>query len=368
MKKVIEFITDMVDGGAETLVKDYALLLDRNKFETIILTRYPAHNTANMKQLENSGIRVISINSSNSFLAKVWNKLTFRFRIPSVMRKIIREEKPDVIHAHLNQLEYLKSISKDLKGIKLIYTCHNVVEHYFGEKCVKEREAAEYLIKNNNLRMIALHDDMKNELNELFKVDNTVVIRNGINFERFRNVSKTKDEKREEINIPKDAFVIGHIGRFAEQKNHPFLVEIFREVCKRNDKAFLLMIGAGDKSYVINKLAEYGLENKYMILSGRSDVPELMRAMDVFVFPSKFEGLGIVLVEAQTCGLKCICSSVVPQEAFLSDHIISLGLDQPLKIWADTILNPEIKSDYPDRLESYDMKKTIEQLEDLYLN
>lgn len=366
MKKVVQFITDICDGGAETLVKDYALLLDKKEFEVVLLTRYPIAETANSKHLRNSGIRIVSLNKSGSKPAKIWNKLTFKFRMPVLMKKFLNEEKPDVIHAHLAQLCYLNTVADELKGIKLFYTCHNIVSHYFSGKNEKERIAAENLIKNNDLRMIALHDDMKNELNVMFKVDNSVVIRNGIDFSRFRNITVTKEEKRKEIGIPENAFVMGHIGRFAEQKNHPFLVDVFNEVAKARDDAFLLMVGAGDTASVIEKLNNYGLNGRYMILSNRTDIPELLKAMDVFVFPSLFEGLGIVLIEAQVAGLKCVVSDNIPSEAFRTGLISSLSLKESAEKWRDEILCGAVNTDIVSDIDNYDINKEIRRLESLY--
>lgn len=365
-KKIIEFITDLGDAGAETLVKDYALLLDKNKFDVVILTRYPVNNTANYQQIVNSGVRIITLNKSNSTLAKAFNKLTFYIRIPLIMKKIIEQEKPDVIHVHLAQLSYLRAVSSKLKNIKLFYTCHNVVEHYFGDKQKKEREAAKYLIKNNGLQLIALHDEMKKDLNDLFGIDNTVVIHNGIDFNRFQSITISKEDKRKQIGIPDSAFVIGHIGRFAKQKNHSFLVDVFREVSLKNNNAFLLMVGAGDNSYVVKKLHEYGLDDKYLILSNRTDVPELLKTMDVFVFPSLFEGLGIVLIEAQLMQIRCVVSDRIPIEAIKTNTTVILSLDKTPHEWGEVILNNSIKGNIEGDISEYDMNHEILRLEQLY--
>lgn len=366
-KKVVQFITDLGDGGAETLVKDYALLLNKEKFDVVILTRYPIYNTANIKQLEKSNVKIITLNKSNSFFSKLFNKLTFKIRIPILMRRFIAQEKPDVIHAHLSQLKYLVCVSKELKGIKLFYTCHNVVEHYFGEKQIKEKIAAEELIKNNDMRLIALHNQMKQDLDALFHVNNTAVIHNGIDFNRFLNVSISKEEKRKELGIDKNAFVVGHVGRFAEQKNHTFLVEVFNEIAKKNQNAFLLMIGTGNTLSVKSKLEAYGLAERYMILSNRTDVPELMKAMDVFVFPSLFEGLGIVLIEAQLLQLRCVVSDRIPDEAIKSNSTVVMSLDQSPRKWRDVILDKSIIGGVRGDINEYDMNHEILKLEQLYL-
>jgi glycosyltransferase involved in cell wall biosynthesis len=103
-----------------------------------------------------------------------------------------------------------------------------------------------------------------------------------------------------------------------------------------------------------------------MILSNRSDIPELMRAMDVFVFPSLFEGLGIVLIEAQVSGIRCIVSDTVPKEAFRSDLTVAVSLNQSPSEWCDVILDESIKGECYGDLDEYDMNKEIKRLEKLY--
>jgi glycosyltransferase involved in cell wall biosynthesis len=129
-------------------------------------------------------------------------------------------------------------------------------------------------------------------------------------------------------------------------KNHEFLVEIFNELVKRKDNAFLLLVGAGRlKENIEMKLHNYGLDGKYLILSHRSDIPEIMKAMDVFVFPSLYEGLGIVLIEAQVSNLRRIVSE-----------------------WCDVILDDSIKGKNNGDINTYDMNKKIKRLEELYLH
>ena len=141
------------------------------------------------------------------------------------------------------------------------------------------------------------------------------MLNNGIDFSAFeKTLSKEKVRKRE--GIPEDAFVVGHVGRFNKQKNHKLLVETFAEIYKKNPKAFLLMVGNGSlQKETEERLKVLGLEGHYLILSHRTDIPDLMKAMDKFVFPSNYEGLGIVLIEAQKIGLECIISHVVPDAA-----------------------------------------------------
>jgi glycosyltransferase involved in cell wall biosynthesis len=199
-------------------------------------------------------------------------------------------------------------------------------------------------------------------------VDNTVVIRNAVDFSRFTEISESKEAIRDRLNIPREAFVLGHVGRFEDVKNHKLLIEIFRELCRKRENSYLLMVGDGSlRTDVEAQLHQYGLDGRYQILSHRSDVPQLMKAMDVFVLPSKFEGLPVVLVEAQAISLRCVISDKVSQEAILTDFVVPVGLKESPEKWCDVILDESIRGQAHGTLKDYDMNSEIKRLEKLYM-
>lgn len=146
---------------------------------------------------------------------------------------------------------------------------------------------------------------------------------------------------RAELRIPPDGVVIGHVGRFFAEKNQRFLVDIALEVARRNQQVYLLLVGDGPaRPEIEHYAARRGLINRVIFAGSRADVPRLlMGAMDLFVFPSLFEGLGLALVEAQAAGLPCICADVVPPEADVVPPLIRrLSLAQPAAVWAEAVL------------------------------
>ena len=145
---------------------------------------------------------------------------------------------------------------------------------------------------------------------------------------------------RQEFAIPEDALVIGHVGRFVEQKNHQFLLEIVAEVAKREPRTRLLLVGDGSLRPEIEQQATgLGLRDCTICVGVRPDVPRLMQAMDAFLLPSLFEGLGLVLIEAQAAGVPCIFSDVVPQEVDLVKPLAQrLSLSQSASTWAEALL------------------------------
>jgi glycosyltransferase involved in cell wall biosynthesis len=146
---------------------------------------------------------------------------------------------------------------------------------------------------------------------------------------------------RAEFGIPADAIVVGHVGRFESQKNHHFLLEIGSELAKREPNIRLLLIGIGSlRAEIEAKVIQMGLAKQVIFLDTRPDVPRLMKGlMDVFLFPSLYEGLGLVLIEAQAAGLPCVFSDIVPAEADVVAPLIHrLSLQQPASAWADIVL------------------------------
>ena len=151
---------------------------------------------------------------------------------------------------------------------------------------------------------------------------------------------------RAEFDIPADALVIGHVGRFQPQKNHKFLLDIAAEIATQEPKMRLLLVGVGSlRRDIEHQVAHLGLTDKVIFADVRSDVPQLMlNVMDIFLFPSLYEGLGLVSIEAQAAGLPCVLSDVVPEEADVVKPLVKrLSLSQPASYWATELLLHERK-------------------------
>ena len=365
--KVIEYIGNFGDGGAETLIKDYVRLIDRKRFDPVIVVLRGGDVSANRKIVAENNIPIIDIFPRWNFWVRIWKKVFGWWYIPHKLRQIIRKENAKVLHMHLVVLKDVPRIGKLLKELQLFFTCHSKPEIVFRKEMFVHQKAAEYLVHNENMRLIALHKEMAQKLNRMFGVDNTVVMWNGIDVKRFRDVGIAPSEERQRLGIPQNAFVIGHVGRFTKEKNHDFLTDVFMEVAKVRTDAFLLMVGAGDSSQTEKKLNDCGLDNRYMILSHRSDVNEIMRAMDVFIFPSIYEGLALSVIEAQYADLRCIVSDAVPKEAVCTDKVIMLPLGNPSR-WMDAVLDEDLKGTAYNDLRLFDMKEVMHRLEKLYLD
>lgn len=162
------------------------------------------------------------------------------------------------------------------------------------------------------------------------------IIKNGVDTTQFTYNEGNRIKYRKQFEIS-NKLVIGHVGRYMHQKNHKFLIEIFRCIHEINDQSVLLLVGAGDddiQNYVDKKIEEYNLKNCVIQTGLRQDVANLMQAMDIFILPSLHEGLPVVGVEAQAAGLPCVFSDTITREVALLDTTKFVQLDKSAEFWA----------------------------------
>ncbi|ANU24791.1 hypothetical protein BCM40_03565 [Planococcus donghaensis] len=156
---------------------------------------------------------------------------------------------------------------------------------------------------------------------------------NAIDLAKFKEIKRNTRYLLEELNLPKDSILIGHVGRFTKQKNHSFIIDIFSNYSKEESRAHLVLVGEGEEIESIKEMVlEKNLSDKVHFLGLRNDIPQFMTAIDLFIFPSLYEGLGIVLVEAQAAGVPSLISKNVPIEADLNIGLLNrLDLDSDSK-------------------------------------
>ena len=362
--KVWIVIWGLKDGGAEVLAREYARLVDQQSFETTIVTMYPFEDTANYRRAVAAGLRILSVFKKRNIVTRAVRSLGGKWYVPVVLRTMLKKEQPDTIHFNSQMAYCFAPIRKHLSNIKLLYTCHNEIGKYFSNE---EEEAVRLLARENGLRLIALHEDMKEELDQHFCKDDTVVIRNGVDVESFRKTGCSKEDKRQSIGVPQNAYVVGHVGRFSKQKNHVFLLEVFQRIAQKRTDAHLLLIGNGGlQEEIIQMIRQRNMQDRVTLLSHRTDIPELLHAMDVMVFPSLFEGLSVTLVEAQASGLKCVISDTINPANYLSEKTIPVSLNESAEAWAEIVLDDTAKNAVYGNIEDYDMSREIRRLEGLY--
>ncbi|MNO93055.1 putative glycosyltransferase EpsF [compost metagenome] len=183
---------------------------------------------------------------------------------------------------------------------------------------------------------------------KLYKQEKIQIINNAIDCPKFSYDVEKREYVREKMKL-NNKFVVGHVGRFNNQKNHEFLIDIFYEIHKKNNEAILLLVGLGPLEEKIKEKVRKKLPEKTVVFLGQiNNINEILQGMDVFILPSLFEGLGIVLIEAQMSGLRCIASSTIPKEAQITENISFLSLELSAQTWADTVVSNTIESRYID--------------------
>lgn len=160
-------------------------------------------------------------------------------------------------------------------------------------------------------------------------------IHNGVDLNVYKYDEENRRKVRREFGIADEQLVIGHIGRFNQQKNHKFLIEVFSEVLKQKPNALLMLVGDGEKKNEIKEqIKSLGIEESVIFTGIRSDVPALLSAMDVFVFPSFYEGMPNTVIEAQATGLPCVIADTITEEAGITECVRYKALTTSAKEWA----------------------------------
>lgn len=224
-----------------------------------------------------------------------------------------------IVHAHSTGFDVVDLEKKDMEISR-----HNQIKSQINENIATDfwacsKAAAEFLYGDR------------------ISADKIKIMNNAIDLSRFAFNQEIREEVRKELNIAEDELVIGHIGRLSYAKNHEFLLKVFKEVCKKRDDCRLLLVGDGErKESCLQYVHENNLSGKVLFLGFRKDANRLLQAMDVFCMPSRFEGLGIALIEAQASGLSCVVSEAIPDEAVVTNLVAKLSLDE--KMWIEELL------------------------------
>ena len=145
-----------------------------------------------------------------------------------------------------------------------------------------------------------------------------------------------RDEMRKSLGISQNNTVYGHIGRFSNQKNHSYLIDIFKNIKEKDISAKFVLVGTGElESQIKDKVDKYNLSDDVMFLGVRSDIPDILSAFDLFVFPSFYEGMPNTVVEAQATGLPCIISDTITRQSNITGLVEFLSIDVDPKVWAE---------------------------------
>ncbi len=358
--RVLQVLGGLNRGGAETMVMNLYRNIDKNKIQFDFI-KHTESKCAYDDEIKELGGRIYSIPKY-----KVYNHFQYKKAWNNFFKK---HPEYKIIHGHVRSTAtiYLKIAKK--YGLYAIAHSHST----------SSGKGIKAIIKNMlqfRIRYIAdFFMGCSQDANEwlfgkkIAKSNRCKILRNGINIQEYIFRDDIRAKFRKNLGVKNDEILIGHVGRFIKAKNHKFILKIFEMLYKDNKKYKLLLIGNGpEKKRLIKKQRYKEFRNNVIFLEPVSNVNEYMQAMDVFIFPSKYEGLGMVLIEAQISGLSCIASNNVPKESDISGHVKFIELED--KEWIHSIKNiePIANRHYEDNYNNlYDISMTSQKLQKFYI-
>lgn len=323
--RVLQVVTHMERGGLESMIMNYYRHIDREKVQFDFLV-HRQERAAFDDEIESLGGRIYRLPRlvpwSKSYLSALnhfW------------------DEHPEykIIHVHQDCLSsvILKAAAQHNVPVRIAHS-HNANQDRNLKYPIKlwyRRSIPQYA---TNLFACG-----KDAGDWMFSGAPYQIINNAIDVAAYSYDPEKRIEMRQKLGLENE-LIVGHVGRFNPQKNHPLLLDIFAALLKKEPNAVLLLAGCGEDMPKIQAKAQaLGVAEHVRFLGVRSDVADLMQAMDVFVFPSLYEGLPVTMVEAQAAGLPCIISDKVPPECILTEGLVDvMPLSASPETWAEKIL------------------------------
>ena len=358
---IAQIIGKWLGGGVESVVMNYYRHIDRDKVQFDFLCDEDSVAIP-FDEIKALGGKVTLIPPYQSV-----------FRYHRQVKKILREGQYAIVHSHINTLSVFPLFAATCAGVP-VRIAHS---HSTTSPQEFKRNVAKLLLRPF-AKLFATHYFACTEHagrwlfgNRAFDKGRVTVMNNAIDLDRFKPNEAARAAKRRELGIGDGTLVLGHVGRFATVKNHDFLVDVFANVHAQNPDSVLLLVGQGPlEDEIKKKVARLGLADAVIFAGQRDDVDEYYRAMDVFLLPSLYEGLGMVLIEAQASGCRALASENVPAVAKATELLEFVPLANGAAAWAAAVLkNADAgqSGGNPDALrERYDIRTQAQLLEARY--
>lgn len=361
--RILHVLYSMNRGGAETMIMNYYRHIDKRTVQFDFLISAPK-KCAYEDEIIALGGQV--------FRVPILSKSPFHYiKAVDCFFKTHKEYK--IVHAHTSAKNALPlGIAKWNKVPIRICHSHSIRNENGITGCIKN--ILKYFIKYVSTDFIACSKNAGIWLyGEDFYRKNGILLQNVIDVRKYKYSKKIRNQIREQQSLT-SSFIIGNVGRFGQEKNHEFIIDLFDLIHQKTPNAVLLLIGDGVlKKSMEKKVSKLELD-EFVIFKGVIDnVSDYMQAMDAFLLPSLYEGLPLTIVEAQASGLKCFISEkVITKECDLTGLVEFISLDETPAFWADRILSSlkYTRKDFSERIISsgYDASKSAKYLQDFYLS
>ena len=330
MIRILQIIGIVCGGGVEAVIMNYYRHIDRTKVQfDFVVDGYE-------KTILDDEIQALG---GTVYHVEPYKKNIFRYM--NQIYHIIHDNHYDIVHSNMNTLSLFSLFPAWLAGAhhRILHN-HSTAVRSEGMRSVMKQILRPFapLFANHYLACSRLAGNWMYG-KEMMSSGKVMVINNAIDLDNYVYSPEIRRRYRRDLQIPVDALVIGHVGRFMYQKNHGFLIDVFHEIALRSKNTFLISIGDGElRSEIEAKARAMGLESRIRFLGLRKDVQSLYNAMDVFVLPSWYEGLPVVSIEAQANGLRCVFSDRVTKESGLTRNTEFYSLEEGASAWAEKIL------------------------------
>lgn len=359
MIKVLQVFPHMNNAGTEMVIMNWYRNIDRSKIQFDFLVQEAGELDEEIRLL---GGTIHYLPKGNDY----------HHQVLSFLKK---NKSYDIIHTHTHkEMGDVLKVAKNAKVPVRIAHSHNSRKNInIFIKSLKKISSLK--IKKNATHFFACSEDAAKWLFPYKKLS-PIIIKNGIDLDKFSYNEESRKKIRKELKISENIPVLCHVGRFADQKNHLFLTDICADLINNLPNLNVILVGVGPLFEEIKeKVKALNMENNFHFLGNRKDVNEILSASDIFVFPSKYEGLGIVLIESQASGLDCVFSEAIPSDAILiRDNCSQLSLSKSARDWSKTIEKSLLEKN--DRENSsknikefgYDIVQTTQRVEEFYLS
>lgn len=356
--KVLQIIRAMNVGGAETFIMNVFRNIDKSKIMFDFLVFGDGIYDEEIKKL---GGKIYKL----SYITNI-GQIKYKKELKNFFKK---HPQYKIIHTHIDQVSGIIAETAKESNIPCVISHSHSTKNtntLLGKLYKKYLQSK--INKNTDIKLACGYDAAK----WLYKkeADRAIIINNGIDINNFCFDLNFRKQFREKFEIDGDTIVIGHVGRFVKAKNHEKLIDVFYEYQKKK-KSILLLVGDGIlRQKIQKKVVDLGLEKKVRFLGRRNDTNKIYSVFDFIVFPSLFEGLSLVLIEAQCNGLKMLISDTIDSKTNITGNVYFESLEKSAKIWADRIekIGIDRKEGIDKIIEAgYDIKNTVNLLEKIYL-
>ena len=330
--RIAQIMGKMMSGGVESVVMNYYRHIDRTKvqFDFII------DDDSTIVPYD----EIIGLGGRIHRVPPYQNPIAYH----EVLVELFSQNQYHIVHSHINTMSIFPLFAAKRAGVP-IRIAHS---HSTAGKGETAKNIMKYVLRPFS-KVFPTHFCACSELagrwlfgGKLYDSGRVNLIRNAIDISKFTFDVSIRDTMRDELGL-EDNFVVGHVGRFMKQKNHSFLIDIFDRVHNQKSNAILLLVGEGElEQEVRDKVKKLGLTDCVRFLGVRNDVHRILQAMDVFLLPSLYEGLGMVAVEAQAVGLPVIASDMVPMEAKITEYLTYVSLGNSAEKWAEKVLTVQV--------------------------